>query len=161
MSVSYDALWRRMKVLGLTKKDLMAATHLSPATMAKLAHNKTVSMDAIVTICSVLKCDIGDIVHISTQEQVVDQVISEYVKNINDPAIVKYAVERYFDEKGISKNEFVKKVGISANTLTRVLNQEPCNLSTYKKLFAVLSLEIISTVDNMTQSQPNGGNQQE
>ena len=154
MSVSYDALWQRLKELGMTKKDLMAVTHLSHATIAKITHNKTVSMDAIVSICTALNSDIGDIVHISTQKQIVDQAISEYVKGINDPTIAKQATEAYLRENGISKNEFVKKVGISSNTLARVLMEKPCNLSTYRKLFAVIGREMISAVE---MSQQNAG----
>ena len=147
MAVCYDALWIRLKMLGMTKKDLMNRTRLSYATLAKLTHNKPVSMDAIISICMALNCDIGDIVHISTQEQIVDQAISEYVKDINDPAIVKKAVVMYLDEQKISKNDFIKKVGISANTLKRVLAEDPCNLSTYRKLFAVVGREIITEID--------------
>lgn len=147
MAVCYDALWLRLKAMGMTKKDLMNHTRLSYATLAKLAHNKPVSMDALISICTVLRCDIGDVVHISTQEQIVDQAISEYVKDINDPAIVKKAVVMYLDEQKISKNDFIKKVGISANTLKRVLAEDPCNLSTYRKLFAVVGREIITEID--------------
>ena len=147
MSVSYYALWERLKDFGMTKKELMSVTHLAPATIAALTHNKSVSLDTLISICDALQCDIGDIVHISTQEQIVDQVIPEYIRQINDPTIVKNAVNRYLEKHGISKYEFVKIAGLSANTLQRILSEKPCNRSTYKKLFAVLGTEIIEGTD--------------
>ena len=109
MSVSYDTLWVKLKDLGMSKKELMAATHIAPATVAMLTHNRTVSMDTLISICKVLRCDIGDIVHISTQEQIVDQAIPEYIKEMNDPKIkTAYLQELLSSGK-------VKKSGASAS----------------------------------------------
>ena len=155
MSVSYDTLWVRLKDLGMSKKELMAATHIAPATVAMLTHNRTVSMDTLISICKVLRCDIGDIVHISTQEQIVDQAIPEYIKEMNDPKIAKTAVELYLKKHKISKNEFVRITGISANTLQRIAQEKPCALSTYKKLFAVLSGEFIEVADRFAEGNGN------
>lgn len=37
---------------------------MSPNTIAKLGKNESVSLDILVRICSVLHCDIGDIVEV-------------------------------------------------------------------------------------------------
>ena len=48
----------------MNKGELAKAAKMSPNTIAKLGKNETVSMDILVRICAVLKCDIGDIVEV-------------------------------------------------------------------------------------------------
>lgn len=51
---------RKMK-----KKDLRAATHLSPAVIAKMGRDEPVSLETLALICRVLGCRLDDIVEIS------------------------------------------------------------------------------------------------
>ena len=62
MSISYKKLWKLLIDKDLKKNDLRKL--LSPATVNKLNHNKVVSMTVLIQICSLLRCDIGDIVEI-------------------------------------------------------------------------------------------------
>lgn len=64
MPISYNKLWKLLIDKGMMKKDLMAEAKISPSTMAKMGKNEPVSMEVLVRICQVLKCDIGDIVEI-------------------------------------------------------------------------------------------------
>jgi len=64
MSVSYKKLWKLLIDHNMNKGELAKAAKMSPNTIAKLGKNETVSMDILVRICAVLKCDIGDIVEI-------------------------------------------------------------------------------------------------
>lgn len=64
MSVSYKKLWKLLIDHNMNKGELAKATKMSANTLAKLGKNETVSMDILVRICSVLKCDIGDIVEV-------------------------------------------------------------------------------------------------
>ena len=64
MSVSYKKLWKLLIDHNINKGELAKATKMSANTLAKLGKNETVSMDILVRICTVLKCDIGDIVEV-------------------------------------------------------------------------------------------------
>ena len=45
----------------MIKKDLRLQTGFSTTTMSKLSKDENVSMDVLEKICSVLNCDVGDI----------------------------------------------------------------------------------------------------
>lgn len=53
----------------MIKKDLRLQTGFSTTTMSKLSKNENVSMDVIEKICTVLKCDIGDIMEFVPDEK--------------------------------------------------------------------------------------------
>ena len=61
MQTSYKKLWKLLIDKDMSNKDLRIATGLSTATMTKLRRDEDVSMDALKRICSVCKCNIGDI----------------------------------------------------------------------------------------------------
>lgn len=64
MAVSYNKLWKRLVDCRMNKTQLRAAAHISTNAMAKLGRDEPVSIETITKICSVLKCDIGDIMEI-------------------------------------------------------------------------------------------------
>ena len=64
MPISYNKLWKLLIDKSMMKKDLMAEAKISPSTMAKMGKNEPVSMEVLIRICQVLKCDIGDLVEI-------------------------------------------------------------------------------------------------
>lgn len=45
----------------MAKGELQALTEISPATMAKLSSNRTVSLEVIDKVCKALNCQPGDI----------------------------------------------------------------------------------------------------
>lgn len=147
MSVTYKKMWRLLREQGMTKKALMQQAHIAPGTVSMMTHNKEVSMSTLVSICKVLKCDIGDIVSLSTEEQEVRQATTEYVKELNKPQIIKEAIEIYIEKNNISKMYFADKAGVSFNTLTRILEGKQANLSTYQKLMRIMSQEIMENVE--------------
>lgn len=61
MKVSYNKLWKMLIDKKMNKNALRHAVGMSPNTMAKMGRDENVSMDVLVRICEVLKCDIGDI----------------------------------------------------------------------------------------------------
>ncbi len=61
MEISYKKLWKLLIDLEITNVELRKRTGLSSATFTKLRRNETVSMDVLLKICSILNCDIGDI----------------------------------------------------------------------------------------------------
>lgn len=68
MAVSYNKLWKLLIDKGMTKTDLRIKTDIGTATLAKLGKNQSVSMDVILKICSVLECNIADIVDVVSEK---------------------------------------------------------------------------------------------
>ena len=61
MAVCYKKLWKMLIDKDMIKKDLRLRTGFSTTTMSKLSKDENVSMDVIEKICTVLNCDVGDI----------------------------------------------------------------------------------------------------
>ncbi|MFI3227720.1 MAG: helix-turn-helix transcriptional regulator [Clostridia bacterium] len=61
MKISYKKLWVKLIEEDISKSSLRQKTGLSGGTMAKLAKHETVALSVLLSICEVLKCDIGDI----------------------------------------------------------------------------------------------------
>lgn len=61
MAVCYKKLWKMLIDKDMIKKDLRLQTGLSTSTMSKLSKDENVNMDIIEKICTVLNCDVGDI----------------------------------------------------------------------------------------------------
>lgn len=75
MRVSYNKLWKILIDKKMNKSDLRELTKMGPNTMAKLGKDETISMDVLLRICDVLKCDVGDIMEVLPDES--DEEASE------------------------------------------------------------------------------------
>ena len=64
MSISYNKLWKKLIDKGMTKTELRLKADIGTSTLAKLGKNEQVSMDVILKICKVLKCQIGEVVEL-------------------------------------------------------------------------------------------------
>ena len=64
MQVSYDRLWKLMKMNKMKKKDLARAAELSPYMIGQLSKEEYVSLEVIAKLCKVFHCKIEDIVEI-------------------------------------------------------------------------------------------------
>lgn len=62
MAISYKKLWKLLIDKDMMKKDLRAKTGVSTTTMSRLSKDENVSTEILSKICTVLNCDIGDIV---------------------------------------------------------------------------------------------------
>ena len=69
-NISYNKLWKLLIDRKMKKKDLIAATKLSSAVIAKMGRDETVHLDTLIKICRVLHCKLDDIVDINTTEEV-------------------------------------------------------------------------------------------
>ena len=67
MAASYKKLWKLLIDKDMKKEDLRKATGITTSAMAKLGRNETVHMDILLKICSVLDCNIEDIVDITRE----------------------------------------------------------------------------------------------
>lgn len=68
MALSYNKLWKLLIDKGMTKTEMRLKADISTTTLAKMGKNETVSMDVLLRICKVLKCDISDIIEIINEE---------------------------------------------------------------------------------------------
>lgn len=64
MSISYKKLWKKLIDIEITKTELRIQADLGTATLAKLGKDQQVSMDVLLRICNVLKCNISDIMDV-------------------------------------------------------------------------------------------------
>lgn len=70
MGVRYNKLFKLLIDKKIKKTELAAKVNISAATLAKLSKDEFVSLDVLVRICEVLKCDIGDIMEVIDESEV-------------------------------------------------------------------------------------------
>lgn len=64
MSISYEKLWQILIDKNMTQTDLQRAIKCSSNTIGKIKRNETISMQNLIEICTLLDCQISDIVTI-------------------------------------------------------------------------------------------------
>lgn len=64
MAISYKRLWKLLIDKDMQKKDLRLAAGLTTNVIAKLGKNEDVSTEVLRKICTVLHCDLSDIVEL-------------------------------------------------------------------------------------------------
>ena len=72
MEVSYKKLWKLLIDKDMKKKDLQTLSGISWSSMTKLSKGETVSMEILMKICRLLRCDIGDIMELLPTEKETD-----------------------------------------------------------------------------------------
>lgn len=68
MARSYNKLWKLMIDKKMNKTQLRSAAKISSNAMAKLGRDESVPIETLEKICEVLRCDIGDIVEFTPDE---------------------------------------------------------------------------------------------
>ena len=68
MKASYKKLWKILVDKDMSKAALQKAANLSAGTMTKMRNSEDVSMEALRRVCTVLNCNIGDVVEFITEE---------------------------------------------------------------------------------------------
>lgn len=68
MKANYNNLWKLMIDKKITKNDLREKAKISSSTIAKLGKEELVSTEVLAKICSLLDCDIGDIMELVKDE---------------------------------------------------------------------------------------------
>ncbi len=68
MKICYNKLQKLMIDNQMKRVDLMRAAELSPYVATKLNKNEPVSLEALMKICKVFHCDIGDICEVILDE---------------------------------------------------------------------------------------------
>ena len=68
MSISYNKMWKLLIDKNIKRKDLKEKAEVSQNVMARLSKNQAVTMETMEKICSVLQCDIGDVMEFIPDE---------------------------------------------------------------------------------------------
>ena len=69
MAISYNKLWKLLIDKGIKKTELKTLAGVSTNVIAKLGKNDPVSMETLAKICTALKCDIADIVEMTSDTE--------------------------------------------------------------------------------------------
>ncbi len=64
MQISYNKLFKLLIDKGMKKTDLAKKAKLTPATLAKLSKQETVSMDTLIRYSDCLDCSFDDVVEL-------------------------------------------------------------------------------------------------
>ena len=59
--VSYKKLWKLLIDKGMNKKDLIAISGISTASVSKLVKGQNIQTDVLCKICKALNCNFSDI----------------------------------------------------------------------------------------------------
>jgi len=68
MPISYRKLFEVMQEKGIKKIDLRTKYKLNPKTVDSLVNNRSVTVDTIMTLCEILKCQPGDLMEYIKEE---------------------------------------------------------------------------------------------
>ena len=69
MAISYRKLWKLLIDKDMKKKDLRFASGISTNALAKLGKNERVTTDVLEKVCIALKCDVGDIMEVTIDDE--------------------------------------------------------------------------------------------
>lgn len=69
MYIDYSKLWKLLIDKNISKTELIELTGISSRVLAKLSKNQIVTTDTIARICTVLECDVGDIMECADEEE--------------------------------------------------------------------------------------------
>ncbi len=64
MAVSYNKLWKLLIDKNMKKMQLKEVAGIGSTTLSKLSKSQPVSMEVMMKLCSVLECNIGDIMDV-------------------------------------------------------------------------------------------------
>lgn len=68
MAVSYNKLWKKLIDKKMKKIELQRLSGISGNVLSRLNKDEYVSMESMEKICTLLKCDIGDVMEIIPEE---------------------------------------------------------------------------------------------
>lgn len=66
--ISYDRLWETMRKRGITQYTLINKYKISPGQITRLKRNESVSTHTINMFCSILNCQVEDVMEYISQD---------------------------------------------------------------------------------------------
>ena len=144
MALSYNKLWKLLIDKGMTKTEMRLKADISTTTLAKMGKNETVSMEVLLRICKVLKCDISDIMELTKEEseedgklnsmmcraismEILAQAFRAYQRGQGGTDELIRAVSTYVRENirsSLSLDDIAKHIGLSAPYLSSLFHQK-------------------------------------
>lgn len=142
MAVCYKKLWKMLIDKDMIKKDLRLQTGFSTTTMSKLSKNENVSMDVIEKICTVLKCDIGDIMEFvpdkkRNSEEGLRMMADEKIKNSNELEFAVFCIENVAAKLGVDAERVYQAFTEKSNILNGYIVPEYEVLHTQSREYIV------------------------
>ena len=67
--IVYDNLWKTMERKGITQYALIKTYKISPAQITRLKRNESVSTHTIDVFCTILDCEVSDIMQYIREEK--------------------------------------------------------------------------------------------
>lgn len=61
MSVSYKKLWKLLIDKNMNRTEMMNKAGITGNVLGRLSHNEPISLKSLERICTLLECDIGDV----------------------------------------------------------------------------------------------------
>ena len=68
MKISYKKLWKLLIDKNMTRTELRLKARISSVSLAKLGKDEGVTTNVLLKVCTVLNCNIGDIMDIVPEE---------------------------------------------------------------------------------------------
>ncbi|MCM1183340.1 MAG: helix-turn-helix transcriptional regulator [Roseburia sp.] len=66
--ITYNPLWRTLKIKGISQYDLIKTYDISTGQLDRLRKNNPVSTATIDNLCTILHCDVSDVMEFVCQE---------------------------------------------------------------------------------------------
>ncbi|KEZ91166.1 helix-turn-helix domain-containing protein [Lacrimispora celerecrescens] len=60
--ISYDPLWRTLKLKGVSTYKLRKDYNFSKGTLDRLKQGKNITMETLNCLCEILECDVCDVI---------------------------------------------------------------------------------------------------
>lgn len=67
MGYSYNGLWKMLIDKGITKTEMRKQAVISTNMLAKMGKGQSVSMDCLAKICTIMNCNLNDIIEFETE----------------------------------------------------------------------------------------------
>lgn len=99
--LTFDKLWGKLDIRGLSRTDFRIAIGISTGTLAKLGKNQYVSLDVIDKICDYFDCQPNDIMEHYKDEQDYDEMVAYCKEHGLSPDEVRAIIDIYDQERKI------------------------------------------------------------
>lgn len=130
MAVRYNNLWKLLIDKNMNKTELKEAAGISFNVMARMGKNETVSFESIEKICTVLGCDIGDVVTIVHEPETQTKVFSTIELFAGAGGLALGIEEAGFDTLGLIEFDRAASDTLRCNRPNwRVINDDIANIS--------------------------------
>lgn len=145
MRIVYDRLWELLLSKKISKTDLCNLTGISSRTMAKLSKNQSVNSDTLLSICSVLDCQLSDIAEVKKDDgpsSVYEAYLNRGHKSWENDALELYELDFeglpfaiYVTKERAVKKSVVKCYSWGSVSLERIYPNGISPVSEVKNLF--------------------------